>query len=71
MRAAQITEASPRVEYSDNHKLPDAIKATGNDIKDVKACGTILTTHIYVLSTARLVQNESNSRVLDESGKDH
>ncbi|KAF3021721.1 hypothetical protein E8E15_005055 [Penicillium rubens] len=34
---AQITEASPRVEYSDNHKLPNAIKATGNDIKDVKA----------------------------------
>ncbi|CAG8116232.1 unnamed protein product [Penicillium nalgiovense] len=34
---SQITDASPRVEYSDNHKLPNAIKATGNDIKDVKA----------------------------------
>lgn len=25
------------MEYSENHKLPNAIKATGNDIKDVKA----------------------------------
>jgi glyoxylase-like metal-dependent hydrolase (beta-lactamase superfamily II) len=27
----------PRIQYKDNNKLPNAIKATGNDIKDVKA----------------------------------
>lgn len=34
---APLTDVFPRVEYSDNHTLPNAIKATGNDIKDVKA----------------------------------
>lgn len=34
---APVTDVFPRVEYSDAHKLPAAIKATGHDIKDVKA----------------------------------
>lgn len=32
-----MTDVFPRTVYSDNQKLPAAIKATGNDIKDVKA----------------------------------
>ena len=31
-----MTDLSPRIVYDDKHKLPAAIKATGNDIKDVK-----------------------------------
>ncbi|KAJ6017375.1 Metallo-beta-lactamase superfamily protein [Penicillium sp. IBT 35674x] len=34
---APVTDVFPRVEYSEAHKLPAAIKATGHDIKDVKA----------------------------------
>jgi len=34
---APLTDVFPRTEYSENQKLPNAIKATGNDIKDVKA----------------------------------
>ncbi|KAJ5224389.1 uncharacterized protein N7469_007892 [Penicillium citrinum] len=34
---APVTDVFPRVKYSDEQKLPNAIKATGNDIKDVKA----------------------------------
>ncbi|KIW63929.1 hypothetical protein PV04_08893 [Phialophora macrospora] len=34
---APLTDVFPRVAYSDEQKLPAAIKATGNDIKDVKA----------------------------------
>jgi len=34
---APLTDVFPRTEYSEGQKLPNAIKATGNDIKDVKA----------------------------------
>ncbi|KAJ5678559.1 uncharacterized protein N7477_004192 [Penicillium maclennaniae] len=34
---APITDIFPRTEYCETQKLPAAIKATGNDIKDVKA----------------------------------
>ncbi|KAL2003823.1 hypothetical protein VTN02DRAFT_2040 [Thermoascus thermophilus] len=34
---APITDIFPRVEYREDQRLPAAIKATGNDIKDVKA----------------------------------
>jgi len=34
---APLTDVFPRTEYSEKQKLPNAIKATGNDIKDVKA----------------------------------
>ncbi|KAH8697584.1 beta-lactamase-like protein [Talaromyces proteolyticus] len=34
---APLTDIFPRTEYSDEKKLPAAIRATGNDIKDVKA----------------------------------
>lgn len=34
---APITDVFPRTEYSETQKLPAAIKATGNDIKDVQA----------------------------------
>ncbi|EAS34525.3 metallo-beta-lactamase superfamily protein [Coccidioides immitis RS] len=34
---APLTDIFPRVVYNEEHKLPAAIKATGNDIKDVKA----------------------------------
>lgn len=40
-----MTDIFPRVEYSDDHKLPNAIKATGNDIKDVKA---VIIGHLHV-----------------------
>ncbi|KAJ5318135.1 hypothetical protein PENANT_c043G07542 [Penicillium antarcticum] len=42
---APLTDVFPRVEYSDNHRLPNAIKATGNDIKDVKA---VLIGHLHL-----------------------
>ncbi|KAH8595054.1 metallo-beta-lactamase superfamily protein [Bisporella sp. PMI_857] len=32
-----LVDVFPRIEYTDKHKLPAAIAATGNDIKDVKA----------------------------------
>ncbi|KAL1962110.1 hypothetical protein VTN77DRAFT_577 [Rasamsonia byssochlamydoides] len=34
---APLTDVFPRVEYREDQKLPAAIKATGNDIKDIKA----------------------------------
>ncbi|WEW60148.1 hypothetical protein PRK78_005633 [Emydomyces testavorans] len=34
---APLTDIFPRTVYNEEHKLPAAIKATGNDIKDVKA----------------------------------
>ncbi|TPX11937.1 uncharacterized protein E0L32_007435 [Thyridium curvatum] len=34
---APLTDVFPRVEYTEAQKLPAAIKATGNDIKDIKA----------------------------------
>ncbi|KIW82076.1 hypothetical protein AYO21_04220 [Fonsecaea monophora] len=34
---APLTDVFPRTVYEEKHKLPAAIKATGNDIKDVKA----------------------------------
>jgi len=34
---APLTDVFPRTEYTDAQRLPAAIKATGNDIKDVKA----------------------------------
>jgi glyoxylase-like metal-dependent hydrolase (beta-lactamase superfamily II) len=34
---APLTDVFPRTEYNESQKLPAAIKATGNDIKDVKA----------------------------------
>lgn len=34
---APATDVFPRTVYREEHKLPAAIKATGNDIKDVKA----------------------------------
>jgi glyoxylase-like metal-dependent hydrolase (beta-lactamase superfamily II) len=34
---APLTDVFPRTEYKDSQRLPAAIKATGNDIKDVKA----------------------------------
>ncbi|KAJ5146534.1 uncharacterized protein N7515_001098 [Penicillium bovifimosum] len=42
---APATDIFPRVEYSDNHRLPNAIKATGNDIKDVKA---VIVSHLHL-----------------------
>jgi glyoxylase-like metal-dependent hydrolase (beta-lactamase superfamily II) len=35
----------PRTKYKDSNRLPDAIKATGNDIKDVKA---IIMGHLHL-----------------------
>jgi len=32
-----VTDLFPRTTYNEEHKLPNAIKATGHDIKDVKA----------------------------------
>ncbi|KAI1910480.1 hypothetical protein LOZ53_002736 [Ophidiomyces ophidiicola] len=34
---APLTDIFPRTVYNEEHKLPTAIKATGNDIKDIKA----------------------------------
>lgn len=34
---APLTDVFPRVVYNDEHKLPNAIKAAGYDIKDVSA----------------------------------
>ncbi|KAH8802487.1 beta-lactamase-like protein [Xylogone sp. PMI_703] len=42
---APITDIFPRVGYSDKQKLPEAIKAAGYDIKDVKA---ILMGHLHL-----------------------
>lgn len=33
---APLTDVFPRVQYDEEHKLPNAIKAAGYDIKDVK-----------------------------------
>ncbi|KAL3417207.1 hypothetical protein PVAG01_11207 [Phlyctema vagabunda] len=35
--AAPLTDVFPRVTYNEEHRLPAAIKATGHDIKDIKA----------------------------------
>lgn len=35
--AVPMTDMFPRIVCNNEHRLPDAIKATGNDIKDVKA----------------------------------
>ena len=40
-----MTDLFPRTEYNDNQKLPEAIKRTGNDIKDVKA---IIMGHLHL-----------------------
>lgn len=42
---APVTDVFPRVKYSDEQKLPNAIKATGNDIKDVKA---VIISHLHL-----------------------
>ncbi|BCS28591.1 N-acyl homoserine lactonase family protein [Aspergillus puulaauensis] len=34
---APFTDVFPRIKYADNNRLPNAIKATGNDINDIKA----------------------------------
>ncbi|KID81490.1 metallo-beta-lactamase superfamily protein [Metarhizium guizhouense ARSEF 977] len=39
------TDVFPRIEYTEDHKLPAAIKATGNDIKDVKA---VIMGHLHI-----------------------
>lgn len=40
-----MTDVFPRVQYSEAQKLPNAIKATGNDIKDVKA---VIISHLHL-----------------------
>lgn len=42
---APITDIFPRIVYSNEQKLPAAIKKTGNDIKDVKA---VLMGHLHL-----------------------
>jgi glyoxylase-like metal-dependent hydrolase (beta-lactamase superfamily II) len=42
---APLTDLFPRTVYTDEMKLPNAIKATGNDIKDVKA---IIMGHLHL-----------------------
>ncbi|KAF2465151.1 metallo-beta-lactamase superfamily protein [Lindgomyces ingoldianus] len=42
---APITDLFPRTQYKECNRLPDAIKATGNDIKDVKA---IIIGHLHL-----------------------
>ncbi|RMZ76172.1 hypothetical protein DV738_g5140, partial [Chaetothyriales sp. CBS 135597] len=42
---APLTDVFPRVEYTEAQKLPAAIKATGNDIKDVK---TVIIGHLHL-----------------------
>lgn len=42
---APITDIFPRTEYFESQKLPAAIKATGNDIRDIKA---IIMGHLHL-----------------------
>ncbi|RVX71096.1 hypothetical protein B0A52_03462 [Exophiala mesophila] len=42
---APLTDVFPRVEYRDSQKLPAAIRATGNDIRDVRA---IIMGHLHL-----------------------
>ncbi|CAI7576376.1 unnamed protein product [Penicillium manginii] len=42
---APLTDVFPRTQYSEAQRLPNAIKATGNDIKDVKA---VIISHLHL-----------------------
>ena len=42
---APLTDLFPRTVYTEEMKLPNAIKATGNDIKDIKA---IIMGHLHL-----------------------
>lgn len=44
-RGEAAADVFPRISYTESQKLPAAIKATGNDIKDVKA---VVFGHLHV-----------------------